>query len=268
MNPLEIHQRNRIAWNEAAKEYEDAVERDIAFLRAGGRNFCPPELPFLADLGAWCRRAIHLQCAGGTDTLSLWNEGASEVVGIDISERMIECARRKSEALGAPATWYCCDVLRAPHELDATADLVYTGRGALCWVMDIDAWARVTYRLLKPGGRLFVFEGHPFMNLWQDGPSELVLDPYWGNYFERRPMSSRGWSEQYIGDLGMPAEQHAEKLEMLWNLGDVVNALVDAGLVLRRLEEHPDPFFDAFPHIPPEVLRRLPNTYSLLMRKP
>src|SRR4051794_18644521 len=114
----DLHQRNRAAWNEAAARYEAEIEEDVAFLRAGGKNLDPPEFAFLQDLSAWCRRAIHLQCAGGRDTLSLWNHGAAEVVGIDISDGMIAAAQRKSELLGAPAQWYCCDVLAAPHELD------------------------------------------------------------------------------------------------------------------------------------------------------
>src|SRR5713101_5160655 len=142
MNVHAMHQQNRQAWNEGAVRYAEQVERDIAFLRMGGRNFVAPEFRYLESLGTWCRRAIHLQCAGGRDTLSLWNQGAAEVIGVDINEKMIECARRKSEALGAPARWYRCDVLDLPAELDGTADLVYTGRGALCWVMDLEAWAR------------------------------------------------------------------------------------------------------------------------------
>src|SRR5947209_6550204 len=125
MNVRAMHQQNRQAWNEGAARYEEQVEQDIAFLRAGGRNFVAPELRYLENLGDWCRRAIHLQCAGGRDTLSLWNQGAAEIVGVDISERMIACARQKSAALNAPAHWHCCDVLETPRELDGTADPVY-----------------------------------------------------------------------------------------------------------------------------------------------
>src|SRR5512138_1816116 len=89
MSTREMHQDNRAAWNEAAKFYESKIDEDIKFLRHGGKSFLAPELPYLADLGVWCKRAIHLQCAGGRDTLSLWNQGAAEVVGVDISEKMI-----------------------------------------------------------------------------------------------------------------------------------------------------------------------------------
>ena len=69
MDPRQHHQANRAAWNEAARSYEREVEADIAFLRAGGKRLLAPELRFLHDLGVWCQRAIHLQCAGGRDTL-------------------------------------------------------------------------------------------------------------------------------------------------------------------------------------------------------
>jgi ubiquinone/menaquinone biosynthesis C-methylase UbiE len=139
MDPRQLHQDNRAAWNEAAHFYQHEIEQDVAFLRTGGKNLMAPELAILADLGSWCRRAIHLQCAGGRDTLSLWNQGAAEVIGIDISDVMIQCAQIKSQQLNAPARWYCCDLMGAPAELDGTADLVYTGRGALNWLMDIAA---------------------------------------------------------------------------------------------------------------------------------
>jgi|CXWL01.1.fsa_nt_gi 2-polyprenyl-3-methyl-5-hydroxy-6-metoxy-1,4-benzoquinol methylase len=100
----ELRQANRAGWNEGAQSYEEGIEERIEFLREGGQNFCTPELEFLIDLDKWCNRAIHLQCAGGTDTLSLWNRGAKEAIGIDISDRMIEVARKKSEAIGAKAS--------------------------------------------------------------------------------------------------------------------------------------------------------------------
>ncbi len=152
------------------------VERGGEPVRAGGRGrcrvfawrrekFCAPGFAYLHDLDQWCKRAIHLQCAGGRDTLSLWNLGAHEVVGVDISERMIAIALAKTERLNAPAAWYHADVLEAPHELDGTADLVYTGRGALCWLMDMDAWAGVFHQaVLAPhepprGGPLLQTKG-------------------------------------------------------------------------------------------------------------
>jgi SAM-dependent methyltransferase len=266
-NVQEMHQQNRQAWNEGAARYEEHVEQDIAFLRAGGRNFVAPELRYLENLGDGCRRAIHLQCAGGRDTLSLWNQGAAEVVGVDISERMIDCARQKSTALGAPAHWYCCDVLETPPELDGTADLVYTGRGALHWLMDIGAWARVVARLLVPGGRLYVFEGHPVAWILDEEAAEIRPDAVYGDYFSEMIHAEAGWSATYIGELDRPKEELTPKFHRQWTLGQIINPLIDAGLRLERLEEHPDQYSERFPNLPDEIARRVPQTFSLLMRK-
>ena len=267
-NTSELHESNRAAWNEGAMRYAQEVDEDIAFLRNGGANFCPPEFRYLENLSEWCRRAIHLQCAGGKDTLSLWNLGAKEVVGVDISDMMIECARRKSEALNAPASWYRSDVLQTPQELNETADLVYTGRGALCWIMDIDAWARVPARLLRPGGALYVFDSHPLTWVWDTDADHYTLDSRFGNYFSTTIEPDQGWSPTYIGDIGVPPSQQAVKYERQWTLGQIINAVIAAGLRIERVEEHPDTYWNQFPQMLPEMIERLPNTISLLARQP
>jgi SAM-dependent methyltransferase len=269
MNKTDIarHKQTGRAWNVTAAIYERDEEADIALLRSGGDSMLGPERRFLQDLPTWCGRAIHLQCAGGTDTLSLWKLGAAKVVGIDISEKMIAVAQRKSAVLGAPACWYCCDVLNTPHELDGTADLVYTGKGALPWMMDIQAWAGVVARLLKPGGRLYVFEGHPLDWIWDMGATTYQLSSQTGNYFSEAVATDRGWPL-----FSVPIQEHADKdqlhvHERQWTLGDIMNSLVAAGMRLERFEEHPDLFWNQFPNLPAELAGRLPHTFSLLMRK-
>ena len=267
MTVREMHQSNRAAWNEAAADYADDTEDRIGFLRAGGTNFGAAEEPYLHGLGDWCCRAIHLQCAGGTDTLSLWNKGAKEVVGVDISEDMIAVARRKSDVLGAPAWWLCCDILDTPHELDGTADLVYSGRGAINWLHDMDGWADVVARLLRPGGRFYMFEGHPLTWVWDTETTDLRLDPVYGDYFDMAAQANQGWGPTYIGELSKPKEELARKYESQKTFGQIINPLLRAGLRLEKLEEHAETYWEQFPHLPRETVAKLPNTFSLLMRK-
>src|SRR3954454_24546402 len=108
-----MHAANRDAWNEAAERYEGWFDEAVELIRSGGSNLFPVEHDLLGDLrdGAGTDRAIHLQCAAGRDTLSLWNRGAREVVGIDISPRMLALAERLTAATRAPARWMEADVL-------------------------------------------------------------------------------------------------------------------------------------------------------------
>lgn len=259
------HQANRLAWNEGAVRYTQEVEETIAFLRAGQSNLHPVERAHLGDLAAWCDVAIHLQCASGRDTLSLWNEGVKRVVGVDISDVHIANARLTGAALGAPATWYRCDILDTPHELDGTADLVYTGRGALCWLHDLDGWAAVIARLLKPGGILHVFDDHPFTWFFAQETADLV--PTGFDYFTHSD-SSQGWPATYIGELDVPVEQQTRKYERLWPLSAIFGALRGAGLDVEHFGEHRDEFWDGFPKLNPELKARLPMTFSMIARRP
>src|SRR4029079_6728882 len=111
-----MHASNRAAWDEAAERYEGWLAEAIELIRGGGTNLFGAEVELIGDLRGRCRRAIQLQCAGGRDTLSLWNLGADEVVGIDFSPRMLALARRLAEATGVPARWIHSDGLdTAPH---------------------------------------------------------------------------------------------------------------------------------------------------------
>jgi SAM-dependent methyltransferase len=262
------HESNRAGWNEGALDYTRRVAETIEFIRARRSNLHPIERQNLEQLGKlsqWCGLAIHLQCASGKDTLSLWVEGAAEVVGVDISDQHIENARQTSAALDAPARWYRSDVLDTPAELDGTADLVYTGRGALCWLQDLEGWARVIHRLLKPGGVLHILDDHPLTWLFDAAAEDLRYAgiPYFG-YAD----SGKGWPSTYIGDsIGIPVEQQARKYERLWTLSEIINALRRAGLVIEYLGEHPDPYWDCMPNLRPELQGRIPLTFSLLARK-
>lgn len=261
------HAANRNAWSQAARAYSDAIPKTVELLRQGRNSMCECELKFLRDLDKWCDRAIHLQCAGGEDSLSLLNLGARNVVGIDISDEMIAVARTTSERLGMNASWYCCDVLDAPQELNGTANLVYTGRGALIWVHDLDRWSQTIVRLLKPGGLLYVFEGHPFTYVFDTKSKNLQIDPEFMGYFYDKPYTTKGWTKEYVGEIETAGEELGEKHERAWQVSAVITALMKQGLQMEAFQEHPNAYWIEFPNLPESQRTLFPNTYSLMMRK-
>ena len=253
----QTHKDNAAWWNESAGWYGERDEaEDIASFRGGGNALLDSERQLLGDLAPWCKRAIHLQCSHGRDGLSLLRQGAGEVVGVDISERLLAVARRKTDALGAAARWVQSDILETPHDLDGTADLVYTGKGALCWMMDLGAWARVVARLLTPGGRFFVHESHPLDWVWDTNSAAYALDPEHGDYF----------STQSRNRLFTAVTQSRPQYRQ-WTLAEIVNSLIAAGLSIEALMEYPEPFWGQFPHMPDDTLHRLPHAFALLARK-
>ena len=257
-----MHAANRAAWDQAAERYEGWFDEAVALIQGGGSNLFPVEEALIGQLRGRCRRAIHLQSAGGRDTLSLWNLGADEVVGIDFSRRMLELAHRLGEAVGAPARWIEADVLDAPAELDGTGDLVYTGRGALIWLQDLDAWAGVVRRLLSTEGRFVLFDGHPaewLFDVDQDGG--WIVTDY--DYFAG-PEASKGWAPEYIDRLSIAdADQHW-KFARAWTLGEVVTSLVRAGLALQEVVEYPVDWWGGHRDVRPEERGRIPLSFSIV----
>lgn len=260
-----MHAANRRAWDEAAERYEAWFPEAVALIRSGGTNLLPPEIELIGDLHGRCRRAIHLQCAGGRDSLSLWVLGADEVVGLDFSPRMIGLAERLTAAVGAPARWIVADVLDTPHELDGTADLLYTGRGALMWLQDLDAWAAVLERLLAPTGRLVLFDAHPAEWLFDiDEDGGWIATDY--DYFAG-PEASKGWSPKYIERLSIAEADQSWKFARAWTLGEIITALLGAGLLLERVTEHPTDWWGGHADARPEERGRIPLSFSVVARR-
>ena len=261
-----FHESNRQGWNEGAVRYTEWLEKSIAKINAHQSSLHPIERanlrrPGIDPLLGWCGLAIHLQCASGEDTLSLWLEGASRVIGVDISDVHIENARKLTAATQAPAEWYRCDLLDTPHALDGTADLVYTGQGALCWIHDLDAWAGVVARLLKPGGVFHVLDDHPMSWMFEQDADTLryAEGMSYFNYAE----AAQGWPTTYIGDLGKKPEELSVMYERLWPLASIHAALTGAGLRVDYLGEHPDDYWNSYPNLKPEYRGLIPMTFSM-----
>jgi SAM-dependent methyltransferase len=257
-----MHAANRSAWDEAAERYEGWFDESVEEIRSGRGNLFDVEVQLIGDLRGRCRRAIHLQCAAGRDTLSLWNLGAEEVVGVDISPRMLDLAARLTAATGAPARWVLSDVLDTPHELDGTADLVYTGRGAIIWLHDLDGWASVVVRLLSPNGRFVLFEGHPAEWLFDvDEDGRWIATDY--DYFGGAE-ASRGWSPEYIDHLSIEEPDQSWKFARAWTLAEVLTALLRAGLVIDEVGEHPVDWWGGHTDVRPSDRGRIPLSFSVV----
>lgn len=177
---------------------------------------------------------VHLQCHLGTDTLSLARLGAT-MSGLDFSGAAIEAARELASSTGHDIRYVQSDVYDAVAALDgAQFDFVFTGIGALCWLPSVARWAEVVASLLRPGGFLFIREGHPTM--WALGDTrddELLTLDY--PYFETEGVV---FDQQYTyvehdEPLNSPAIVHFNH-----GLGDIFNALWSAGLTITMFDEH------------------------------
>ena len=252
---------NRLAWDDRASAHaaspDYAVERfveDADYLSDVAR-FDRPRLGDIRGL-----RAVHLQCHIGTDTVSLARLGA-HMTGVDFSAPALAEARSLAERLGLEVTFVESEVYRTIEVLEPESfDLVYTGVGALCWLPDIRGWAQVVAGLLRPGGRLFLREGHPALWATADPRPDglLVLEH---PYFERPDPTV--WDDP--GTYVQTDATFAHNRTAEWNhgLGEIVTALLDNGLQLTMLVEHDTVPWEALPGMMTEVE---PNEWQLTDR--
>jgi SAM-dependent methyltransferase len=226
---------NRANWDERAPAHATSADYAVeSFVSDPGHlsGVVRFDRPLLGDLAGL--DGIHLQCHIGTDTLSLARLGA-RMTGLDLSPASLEQARTLARRAGTAIDYVEAEVYAAPDALGGrTFDLVYTGIGALCWLPDVDRWAAVVAALLRPGGRLFLREGHPVLWAVDDERTDLLALEY--PYFEHAdPLV---WEEP--GTYVETDAEFTQNVTMSWNhgLGEIVGSLLRHGLVLTGLTEH------------------------------
>jgi SAM-dependent methyltransferase len=176
------------------------------------------------------QRLLHLQCHFGLDSLSLARMGA-RVTGLDFSEVALAQARSLAAEAAIEATFVCADVLAPPPGLTGF-DIVFASWGAIFWIGDLFAWMRIAAGALKPGGRLFLTEGHPaLLMLDERAPAGAPLTVRWP-WDQAEPVLEEG-DLDYTG-----ARVAANRTSgYLHGLSRILNAAMDAGLTIRGYSE-------------------------------
>lgn len=263
---------NNALWDEWTRIHETSAFYDLEGFKRGGVRLRPYEIDEIGPVDG--QDVLHLQCHFGIDTLS-WARLGARVTGADFSGAAIELARSVAVEIGHPeARFVQSDLYDLPNVLKGDFDLVYTSRGALGWLPDIRRWAQVAAHFVRPGGRFYVTEIHPVVQALENegvAPGEIVVRyPYWGH---AKPLTFK-----VKGSYADPEADVGAQTEHGWNhgLGEIVTALVDAGLRIETLREYP---FVDWPieflvetddgtwRLPPSTEGELPLFFSILATK-
>lgn len=209
---------NQSAWNKRTQTHVASKFYDVEGFLSGK---CALQEIELSELEVKGKRLLHLQCHFGLDTLS-WARKGADVTGIDLSSTAIEKAQALAKQAGLDAEFICTDVYSTPDKVTKQYDIVFTSYGALCWLPDLDQWARVVSDCLKAGGQFYMVEFHPL---------EALFDGY--SYFSQ--------AEPDIDEEGTYTENCSGEKDTLvtWphSIADVLNALMRAGLTLEHYNE-------------------------------
>lgn len=142
------------------------------------------------------KRLLDLGCGDGTYSIAAFQRGA-RVTGVDISDAMLDSARRRATACGASVEWRQASAESLPYD-SGTFDIILAVT-ILCFVKDPLQAVQEVSRVLRPGGSFVIGE----------------LGRYSSWALSRRV---RGW-------LGSPRWRDAH----FWTVGELQHLLHQAG---------------------------------------
>ena len=226
-------QANLAHWNELTTIHARSAFYDLAGFKAGKSSLKAIEVGELGDVTG--KSLLHLQCHFGMDTLS-WARRGARVTGEDFSDQAIATARSLGQELGIAADFYRSDLYALPNVLAGEFDIVFTSYGVLCWLPDLERWAQVIARFLKPGGTFYIVDEHPFANVLEDDTTTGSFKVAYSYFHSPEPFRWDG--EGTYADRNATVE-HRTTFEWTHSLSDILNALIAAGLRVEFLHEFP-----------------------------
>lgn len=230
-NYLEI---NRETWNKKTEVHIDSEFYDQKGFLEGNNTLKPIELDLLGDISG--KKILHLQCHFGQDTMSLSRLGA-KATGVDLSDKAIDKAREIAHQLNLDTHFVNCDIYSLPEHLDEEFDIVFTSYGTIGWLPDLDKWAKVIQRFLKPGGKFIMADFHPVVWMFDDNFEGIGY-----NYFKEDPII------ETINGTYADKEAPISSKTISWNhaTSEILNSLIINGLELNSFNEYDYSPYDCF----------------------
>lgn len=245
-NPA-FFEANKILWNRRVSAHVDSDFYDMKSFMGGQTSLKKIEQDLLGDVNG--KTLLHLQCHFGQDTLS-WARKGAKVTGIDLSDKSIRTAKDLAVEMAIDASFIASNVYDISKYLDEQFDIVFTSYGSICWLPDLDEWARIIARHLKPGGTFLIADFHP-----------QVLSLNWDTMLPEFPYftTTSPIVEDAQGSYAMSREGHEPLKEYSWNhaLSEIWNALTGAGLKVTDFKEYDFAPYNCFPG----MVARAPGEY-------
>lgn len=221
-----INRANQRFWDALAPHWRTLRDQDQLW------RSCPerPELAFEGEALALIRKFAGnpqsrraLVIGSGDNYVAFALAGLGwQVTSSDISARQLDIASQRASQLGLQIEFVCADAAMLEGIEDNAFDLVCSSNGFFVWIARPAQVFGEVQRVLKAGGFYIFYDIHPFLRPWKDQVTPLDMER---PYFETGPFEN---------------EAHGEtSYEFHWRLSDLLNPLLNAGLVLRQIAESP-----------------------------
>ncbi|HLE53643.1 MAG TPA: methyltransferase domain-containing protein [Thermoplasmata archaeon] len=243
---------NRDLWNVTSEEYQRDHHTELKDDVLWGPSMPPEAILRVLGASVAAKDVLEICCGGGQCSMYLAEKGA-RAVGVDLSSKQLEHARRFAEERHADVRFVESNAEDLSMFADASFDVAFSAY-ALGFVQEVDRTFREAFRVLRPGG-LFAFSwSSPFyVCLTRDKDGALRVTR---SYFDRSPI--------------VFTDENGREVDFYRTYGDWLRSLVDAGFVVTDiLEPEPLPqestYSDVFPL---DQVRQVPGTVIWRARKP
>jgi ubiquinone/menaquinone biosynthesis C-methylase UbiE len=218
---MDPHKANKLFWD-ASTDWWKQKEDDRGIWKKAHQKpslvFSPPVMPFVQNVK---RKEVCVLGSGDNEVAFAFVGLGGLVTSVDISQCRLEVAEDRARELGLELNFVQADVTDLSSLADHSFDMVYTGGHMSVWVSDIKKYYSEAVRILKPGSIFIVDDYHPIRRMWLDAHG---LEPK-HDYFKRGPY-------EYTDDEGL------KTCEFHWTTSDHIQAVLDAGCALVKVEEY------------------------------
>ena len=214
-------------WVRQSGTPEERARQDVANPKAMLRKYAVYFDRFegvrIANICGSCgKKAIPLALLGAVVTI------------FDISEDNKRYAMEVAQSAHTQIGFEVCDIM----EIDLSKyggyfDVVFMEGGILHYFHDIDAFMKIMYALLKPGGKMICSDFHPFTKIMDSLNME-------------RPTMSYFSTEIYEGEMAHARFYDEETRKRIpkclyrrYTISEILNAIIGQGFRLIRFDEHP-----------------------------
>ena len=220
---------NRRAWN--ARRYDawlsafESPKAEAARIVADPERILRRLLPYLGQVAG--KRIWIVQGSHGRIAVALAYLRA-DVTVINFSQENQRFALELAAAAEVTIDYAVCDVLKAA-DLNGACDfdVLVLELGILHYHQDLDLFFAVMRKLAVRGGTLVLNEFHPLQRklFWTQGPRD---------YFQTK------LTEADVPNPDAAGASLGKCLYRFWTMGEIVTAVIKAGFIVDRLDEHPD----------------------------
>lgn len=228
-------EQNKIAWEYDAYQFwvkhsgtpaeraKQALEDPKAMLRKYSKYLEDVNGLKIANICGSCgKKAIPLALLGASVTI------------FDLSRDNMRYALETAEAAGTNIKFIVGDVMEIDLSIYSQYfDRVFMEGGILHYFFDLDRFMSIMYGLLKDGGQMICSDFHPFNKVLDVLEVGNPIQSYFSTDIFDGEMAHAGFYDDKI-------RKDFPKCKIRrYTLSEIMNAVIDAGFIIRKFDEHP-----------------------------